>query len=303
MAKRTYAVPSQGVVLQAYTWGDSHKTPMVLLHGYPDNHLVWQGVAERLAKQFYVVSYDVRGAGASSKPKGRKHYTFNHLRADFNAVVGTLLEGRAFHLAGHDWGSIQGWEFVTRGESQQKILSYTTISGPCLDHVAHWCRARLNRKGAPALLEQALSSWYIALFQVPWLPEAIWHAGLGARWPHYLNKAEGVPNVAANPHQASDGALGVWLYRANMRPTWRKPQDRYARCPVQLLVPTQDKYVSAALFEDLARWVPVLHRSDVEAGHWLTLAEPALVAGKLATFVQTVEAGKGANNHKPSALA
>src|SRR5699024_12354883 len=115
MSKQIHSVASRGVQLQAYTWCDSKNTPIGLLHGYPDNHLVWQGVAERLAKQYYVVSYDVRGAGGSSKPKGRKNYTFDLLDADFSAVVNALLPSRSFHLAGHDWGSIQGWEFVTAG--------------------------------------------------------------------------------------------------------------------------------------------------------------------------------------------
>ncbi|HLR17095.1 MAG TPA: alpha/beta fold hydrolase [Alcanivoracaceae bacterium] len=292
MEKRTYSVPSKGVELQAYTWGDSSRTPIVLLHGYPDNHLVWQSVAERLSQNFYVVSYDMRGAGASSKPKGRKHYQFHLLEADFTAVAKVLLAGRSFHLAGHDWGSIQGWEFITSGEMQSRILSYTSISGPCLDHAAYWFRARFNKKGASALLGQTLNSWYIALFQLPWLPEAMWHAGLGARWPWFLKQAEGVQEVEVNPYQTSDGAMGVWLYRANMLPTLCKPQERYAHCPVQLLVPTQDRYVSAALFDDLPRWVPELYRTDVEAGHWLTLSSPELVANKLSRFVQAVEVGE-----------
>lgn len=43
-------VHSQGIKLHVVTYGDSKKTPIVLVHGYPDNNLVWKPVAERLAK-------------------------------------------------------------------------------------------------------------------------------------------------------------------------------------------------------------------------------------------------------------
>lgn len=295
MGKREHSVASKGVTLRAYSWGNSNNTPLVLLHGYPDNHLVWQGVAEKLAEHYYVVSYDVRGAGASSKPKGRANYKFSLLRADFQAVVNALLGGRAFHLAGHDWGSIQGWEFATNSLTQHNILSYTTISGPCLDHAAHWFRARMNKQGLPALLKQTMSSWYIAMFQLPVLPEMVWRAGLGRFWPNFLQNVEGVQEATANPSQTSDGMLGVWLYRANMVPKLAMPEERYAHCPVQLIVPTKDRYVSTALFDDLTHWVPELYRRDIDACHWVTLAETERVAHMLTEFIQAVDQGKAAD--------
>lgn len=288
MSKQIHSVASQGVQLQAYTWGDSKNTPIVLLHGYPDNHLVWQGVAERLAKQYYVVSYDVRGAGGSSKPKGRKHYKLDLLDADFSAVVNALLPNRSFHLAGHDWGSIQGWEFVTAGVEKARILSYTTISGPCLDHVGYWFRDRLNTEGVAAMFKQGFNSWYIAMFQLPVLPELVWRF-IGPRWSTFLAKVEGVTEPETNPSQTDDGALGVWLYRANMVPKLLKPEQRYARCPIQLLVPTKDRYVSTALFDDLTRWVDELYRRDIDACHWVTLAETDKVAHMITEFVTAVE--------------
>lgn len=289
MSKKIHSVASRGVQLQAYTWGDSSKTPIVLLHGYPDNHLVWQSVAERLAEQYYVVSYDVRGAGGSSKPKGRKHYKFDLLRADFSAVVDALLPDRDFHLAGHDWGSIQGWEFVTASPERERILSYSTISGPCLDHVGYWFRERLNKHGARAALKQGMNSWYIAMFQLPVLPELMWRF-IGPRWTTILDKVEGIREPEVNPSQTDDGALGVWLYRANMVPKLLNPEPRYAKCPIQLLVPTRDRFVSTALFDDLSHWVDELYRRDIDACHWVTIEETDKVAAMISEFVTAVEA-------------
>ena len=97
-------VNSQGVSLQAYTLGNPKKAPVVLVHGYPDNHSVWQPVAQQLAKHYFVILYDVRGAGASQAPRAQADYRMKLLSADLLAVVDTLIPDRGFHLAGHDWG-------------------------------------------------------------------------------------------------------------------------------------------------------------------------------------------------------
>lgn len=43
------------------TWGDQQKTPLVLVHGYPDNQEVWEPIIEKLVNDYFVVTYDVRG--------------------------------------------------------------------------------------------------------------------------------------------------------------------------------------------------------------------------------------------------
>ena len=121
----TTTVASQGINLQVYTFGESSKPPVVLVHGYPDNHSVWQPVAERLARKYFVVSYDVRGAGASDAPRKQADYRMDLLSADLKAVVDATLPGRDFHLVGHDWGSIQSWESVTAEGPLKGILAYT----------------------------------------------------------------------------------------------------------------------------------------------------------------------------------
>lgn len=53
--------------------------PLLLLHGYPQTHVVWHKAADRLAEKFSVVLTDLRGYGDSSKPEGgerRENYSF-----------------------------------------------------------------------------------------------------------------------------------------------------------------------------------------------------------------------------------
>jgi pimeloyl-ACP methyl ester carboxylesterase len=98
------------------------------VHGYPDNHRVWDRVAADLSRDFLVIRYDVRGAGRSGKPGRTREYRLALLAQDLRAVVDTLIPGRPFHLVAHDWGAIQSWESATAPELASRLRSYTAIS-------------------------------------------------------------------------------------------------------------------------------------------------------------------------------
>ncbi|WP_063774299.1 hypothetical protein [Streptacidiphilus rugosus] len=94
------------------------------------------------------------------------------------------------------------------------------------------------------------------------------------------------------PTLTRDAVNGLWLYRANTRDRARHPRrDRFARVPVQLVVPERDPYLSPRLYQDLDRWASVLQRRSVDAGHWLPLSRPELLAGWIAEFVDAVRVG------------
>lgn len=293
--QNTSLVKNGEVTLNVVTYGDARKVPIVLVHGYPDNHTVWKPVAERLASKHFVITYDVRGAGASSVPDKQADYRMALLSDDLRAVVDALIPGQPFHLAGHDWGSIQSWESVTAGALQSRILSYTTISGPCLDHMGYWLRRKtlnLSPAAKAGLLKQLFSSWYIGFFHLPVLAPAAWQGGLDKLWPRYLKHREQVSEPQANPTQDKDGRNGVQLYRANFRSKLFSPEPRPAHCPVQLVVPTRDNYVGSHLFDELHDWVPELYRRDLNANHWVPLSHPDQIARWIGEFVAGVESGK-----------
>ena len=282
-------IDSSGVSLHAVTWGDSANPPIVLVHGYPDNHSVWKPVAERLAADWFVIAYDVRGAGQSDKPRAVSAYRMTLLAQDLAAVVDALIPGRCFHLAAHDWGSIQSWESVTTSRLEGRILSFTSISGPCLDHMGFWMRNHLfSRNGAARAkaIRQLFSSWYILFFQLPVLAPTLWQLGFDKRWPAYLQEREGVKEPEINRYQREDGRFGVQLYRANFRRKLLRPERRYAHCPVQLVVPDGDNYVSTQLFDELHQWVDSLQREDIEATHWVPLTHPDRIASLIANFAR-----------------
>ncbi len=293
---RSRVVAGDGVDLAVTEWGDAADGPTVLLvHGYPDTSGVWQPVAERLAERYHVVAYDVRGAGRSSAPEATEAYRLVHLVADLAAVADATSPQRPVHLVGHDWGSIQGWEAVGGDRMAGRIASFTSLYAPGLDHAAVWAATRLRRptpEHVRQLLGQQMRSWYIVAFHLPGAG-AVWRAGLGRRWGKIQQRLEGIAPSESYPAAtiAADGAQGVALYRANFRHHLTRPEPRRTDVPVQVIVATEDHYISPALTAGLQRWVPRLWRTEVVAGHWLPRTHPALVAGYVSEFVDYVEGG------------
>lgn len=275
------------VTLALYRWGKPRRgqAPILLLHGYPDNAGVWTATAEALAANHTVYAYDMRGAGRSTRPTRTDDYRFSELMADLSAVIDTISPNQAVHLVGHDWGSIQGWEAVTTPELAVRIASYTTISGPSLDHAGDWLRRRLrNPRQWPQLARQFGHSWYVMLFQLPALAPAVWQLALGRRWAGIVSGLEGI-EAETNPTQTEDGRYGVALYRANFPPKLARPQPRPTGVPVQLVVPTRDPFMVNEIWDDLPLWAPNLTRREIDAGHWLPLSAPDYLADCIDTFV------------------
>lgn len=288
MQKQEHRITSGDLTLFAVTEGNPDAEAMILVHGYPDNHSVWDPVARQLAENYFVIRYDVRGAGRSDKPKHVRDYRLPLLAADLKAVADTLIPGRPFHLAAHDWGSIQSWESVTTEPLQPRITSYTSISGPCLDHVSFWFRSQatdVRKGGTRRVLKQLGHSWYIAMFQLPVLPELVWRAGLDRLWPGILQRHEGLADASFSPRQKNDGRYGINLYRANFARKLLNPEVRTASCPVHLIVPTRDNYVGEQLFEGLEKWVGKLKRTDLDAPHWVIRTHPGDIARLLTEFI------------------
>ncbi|MEU7557318.1 SDR family oxidoreductase [Streptomyces eurythermus] len=295
---RERRVRTGGVDLCVVELGDPAQPTVVLVHGYPDSKEVWSEVAVRLADRFHVVLYDVRGHGRSTAPKPlRGGFTLAKLTDDFLAVVDAVSPDRPVHLVGHDWGSVQSWEFVTVGRTEGRIASFTSISGPSLDHFGHWIDARVKRptpRRVGQLLGQGAKSWYVYLLHTPALPELAWRGPLGKRWPGILERAERVPaGDYPTGSLPSDAAHGAWLYRDNVRARLRRPRpDAYAHAPVQLITPQEDVFLSERLYDDLDRWVPRLTRRTLPAGHWVPRTRPDQLSAWIEEFVVSVEGGR-----------
>lgn len=276
---------ADGVELFVRTAGDPVKPALVCVHGYPDHSGLWDGVAAELGDRFHVVAYDVRGAGRSGKPRGRRAYRLDVLESDFAAVLDAVSPDRPAHLLAHDWGSIQGWHFVTSESLAGRIATFTSISGPCLDHVGQ--RMRGGRPLRPAL-GQLAKSWYIAAFQLPLLPELVMR-GLG-RLAIARARRAGPRSTLPSSESVADYVHGIQLYRANMLPRLLRPQERRTTIPVQVITPTRDAFVNARLQTEVEEWAPDLSRHTVHGGHWLPRTRAAEIAERVALHAAHAEA-------------
>lgn len=277
---------------------DASVAPTVLLvHGYPDDHAVWDLVVDRLAADLHLVTYDTRGAGASGVPSALAGYRLPVLGDDVAAVAAAVSPDRPVHVVGHDWGSIESWAAVTDPEHRDRFASFTSLSGPSLDHVGPWVRSHLRPSVGDlrVLGSQGVRSWYTVALRTPLGPWA-WRRGLAARWPEAVARREGteVDDRWPGPQLEANAVRGVDRYRANLgRGARERPTPTPTSIPVQLVVARGDTFVTPALLDGLEALAPDLVRAEVDGGHWLPRSQPDTVAALVAEHVARTEARAG----------
>jgi pimeloyl-ACP methyl ester carboxylesterase len=299
MTQFTTVTASDGVSLavHAYTDIDVRRPTILAVHGYPDNHHVWDGVAEKLHRRytgkFNIVAYDVRGAGESSTPANRSGYRLGQLVADAGAVIDGLGVD-AVHLLAHDWGSIQAWAAVTDDSVMGRIVSFTSISGPHLNYSGRFLRSPRTPRAVADVVRQFLASGYIWFFLCPVAPEIAIRSGATMKVFETVERigrsSAASPRRAASVRSLRDYVNGLNLYRANMpgpilAPGAQLPQTTV---PVQVLVARQDHFVTPAL-QRFTGSIPARSRVlPIEGGHWVVASHPDVIARLTSEWVSQV---------------
>ncbi|MEM7631422.1 MAG: alpha/beta hydrolase [Pseudomonadota bacterium] len=98
--------------------------PVLLLHGFPQTRAMWYAIAPRLARDFTVVTADLRGYGASHKPETMEQMSFRAMAADQVALMQSLGFER-FHVVGHDRGGRTAHRMAL--DAPQALLSLTVM--------------------------------------------------------------------------------------------------------------------------------------------------------------------------------
>jgi pimeloyl-ACP methyl ester carboxylesterase len=299
MTRSGTATASDGVPLavHAYTEIDRGRPTILAVHGYPDNHHVWDGVTDELRRRhtadYNLVGYDVRGAGESGRPAGRSGYQLAQLVSDVEAVIDSL-EVKQVHLLAHDWGSIQCWAAVTDDTVGGRIASFTSVSGPHLNYAGSFLRSPRTARGVADVVKQLLASSYIWFFLCPGLPEAAIRLGATAKVFAAVERigSSGERSRRGSAYRSIDDYLnGLNLYRANMPGPLLRPGKRLPATgvPVQVLVARQDYFVSPAL-QRFTGSIPLGSRVvPIEGGHWVVNAHPDAIARLTAEWVDRTE--------------
>jgi epoxide hydrolase 4 len=155
-----------GIRLHAVEAGPEDGPLVILLHGFPDFSYGWRHQIGPLAEAgFRVVVPDQRGYARSDKPGGIGPYRLPILGADVVALA-DLYGRERFHLVGHDWGGIVAWWVAAAHPERVQRLAIANAPHP--DAVKPFLRRNPS---------QLLRSYYVALFQLPGVPERLLSAG------------------------------------------------------------------------------------------------------------------------------
>jgi len=257
---------------------------VVLLHGFPECWYSWRYQIGALADAgFSVIAPDMRGFNTSEKPHGVRAYEIETLVADVVALVDRTCEGRAF-LVGHDWGGIVAWYAAMR--HPERFAKLVILNAP---HPAAFARDFWTTR-------QWIHSLYAFLFQVPRLPEALIRARDWRALDEVFRREVYNPDAFAHGEfthykeaMGQPGALtsALHYYRAALRRSRRVGVSdvRPIEVPTLLLWGERDPHLRTSLAVGLERWVKDLTVKRVpEAGHWLQLDEPEMVAREMIGF-------------------
>ena len=287
--RRTVTVP--GVELAVFEAGDRRRRTVVMVHGWPDTHHLWNGVAEHLVDRFHVVAYDTRGMGESSDPGGVDAFTMTHFADDLFAVADEVSPDRPVHVLAHDWGSVEAWEAVCRPEAKTRIASLTSMSGPHMDHVGKWMNDAIRSrdpKQIGSVLKQAAASSYMAVFVSPVGPWAIGRFDRD-RWERFLQRTEHIEPAPEHHGEtlADDMVSGLRIYKANVfNRLGRSGGQKRTSVPVLQLIATKDRAITRPLLDASKPYVDHLEQVELPYGHWLPLRRPDLVAAEVARFIE-----------------
>ncbi|MDW5325696.1 alpha/beta hydrolase [Plantactinospora sp. KLBMP9567] len=261
-------------------------SPIVLLHGFPQTHLMWRHVAADLAAEHTVICPDLRGYGASDKPAVRDDGTYakRTMAADVVTLARELGHPR-FALAGHDRGALVA---VRAGLDHPDAISHLAALDvlPTLDmwDVLHGARA-------------AVAFHLYLMAQPPGLPEQMISASPDAFFGYFLDgwardPRAIPPEVRAEYLRASREAVPsiVADYRASAGiDVTHDEADRAAGRRLAMPVTVVQQDWGAALGYDAAAlwraWAPDLVHRTTSAGHFMAEEAPEEIGRVLRALV------------------
>jgi haloacetate dehalogenase len=253
-------------------------SPVVLLHGFPQTHLMWRHVAAELARRHTVIVPDLRGYGASDKPAAHDAavYSKRTMAADVVALAARLGHTR-FALAGHDRGALVA---IRAGLEHPEAVTHLAVLDvlPTLDM---WEILR----GADA----AVAFHLYLMAQPPGLPEQMIGASADAFFGFFLDAWGGDPRV--HPAEVREEYLRasresvpsiVADYRASAGIDIEHDRaDRAAGVRLSMPVTVIQQDWGTALGYDAAglwrAWAPDLDHRTIAAGHFMAEESPDIV--------------------------
>lgn len=269
MIDESLMVDVNGIRMHATTTGQG--PTVLLLHGFPDTHLVWRKQIGPLAAAGYrVLAPDLRGYGRTEAPGGIYDYTLDKLRADVIGLLDALAIDKVM-LVGHDWGGLIGWQIAAL--SPQRVERFVAMS---TGHPSAIARAGIL---------QHLRMSYVLGFILPGIAEHTLRAG---DW-FIMRQFTGEPGQIDiwKRDLSAPGRLTAALnyYRANLNLSFPHSYPR-VRVPVMGIWSDRDPALGERQMRDSAHYVEGEFRFERirDADHWLQLTAHERVNALLLDF-------------------
>jgi pimeloyl-ACP methyl ester carboxylesterase len=269
-----------GLSLHVVEAGPADGPAVILLHGFPEFWWGWRRQIGPLSRAgFRVIAPDQRGYANSDKPLEIASYRLARLGTDVIELADRLALER-FDLVGHDWGGIVAWWVA--GRHSERVRRLAILNAPHPDTAGRVLRADPY---------QLFRSWYVAVFQLPVLPERLLAAGDYALLVSALKKSSRPGTFTeydlAGYREAwrSPGALGGMLgwYRAMIRHQTR-PLGQIAP-PTSLIWGRRDTALGFAVAREGLAMCENGALTSFEASHWVQHEEAERVNAALLTHL------------------
>jgi pimeloyl-ACP methyl ester carboxylesterase len=273
----------------ALTAGPKGGPVVLLLHGFPQTKAAWRDVLPPLADAGYrAVAFDQRGYRAGAADQPRSAYRLDELAGDV-LTMADALGAQRFHVVGHDWGGAVAWKLAA--DASDRLMTATVVATP---HPRALARSMVG--------VQALRSLYMAIFQVPAVPELVLRAANGKALRAMLVRSGLDEAHAAEYTEAMlvDGVLSGALawYRAN------GPRASVSvgasRVPTLYVWPSDDVVLGRRAAERTVDHVDGPYRFVVLDGcpHWVPERRPTELAALIVEHLATVNsAGRVGAGH------
>lgn len=276
---------ADGVSLNVAVAGSG--SPIVLLHGFPQTHLMWRHVAADLAADHTVIVPDLRGYGDSDKPLDVDGETYSKrtMAADIVAVAKAFGHEK-FALAGHDRGALVA---IRAGLDHPDTITHLAS----LDVVPTLDMWEVMRG-----VNAAVGFHLYLMAQPPGLPEAMITGAADQFFGYFLDlwtrDPEAIPaDIRAAYLEASRNAIPsiVADYRASANiDVAHDTADRAAGNTLRMPVTVLQQDWGAALGFDAKglwqTWAPDLHHATVTSGHFMAEESPAEIIGAIRELVK-----------------
>jgi pimeloyl-ACP methyl ester carboxylesterase len=258
------------------------------LHGFPESRHSWRFQLPLLASLGWrAVAPDLRGYGDSSRPRATSAYRVENLTDDVAGIFDALGAKRRLLIA-HDWGAIVAWVFAMRKLRDLDGLVIMNVPHPAV------FAQEIHRKGS----RQPGKSWYVAFFQLPWLPEAALTArraeGVARAFRDMAVDKSRFPDADLEVYRANalkPGAMTAMInwYRANFA-SGLKPWSDAGQPPIE--VPTlmvwgeEDRALDIALTEGYGPYVRDFTLERLPGvSHWVQQEAPEAVNARLEAWM------------------